>query len=222
MLTRSLALALFGATALACGELPGEVVGTYRITMTLEENSCGAGAINLLDGHRYSVELRSDMKRGYWHVPGQPPLKGEYDAPNFRFENAGIVASEGPDAGPRGCSLRQVDRLTGRVSELPDAGSADQDAEAEGEQAADAEAEGEEEADAAADKDVKELDAGLHEDTDDDAGTDEDLALRGEHTFTISAASGSDCGNALEPRGPFQKLPCTVRYSVRGVAIRPF
>ena len=37
-------LALLALSALACGELPGQVVGTYRITMKLEENSCGAGA----------------------------------------------------------------------------------------------------------------------------------------------------------------------------------
>lgn len=208
-------LALFGATALACGELPGEVVGTYRITMTLEDNSCGAGAVNLLDGHRYSVELRADTKQGYWHVPGQPPLKGDYDSPEFRFENSSIVANEGPDAGPRGCSLRQVDRLTGKVIALPDAGTEAEDAEV------DAEVDDED----ASEKNTKKLDAGVdaEADEDDDAGADEeDLALRGEHTFTISAASGSTCSSALAPVGPFEKLPCTVRYAVRGVSIKPF
>jgi hypothetical protein len=212
MRVRLLGFALLGLGALACDDLPGDVVGTYRVTMKLEENSCGAGAVNLLDGHRYSVELRSDTKQGYWHVPEQPPLKGDYDAPDFRFENASIVASEGPDSGPRGCSLRQVDTLTGEVVKLPDAGSA------EGEDASTDLAED--------DADSATLDAGLDagesEDADEDAGGDGDLALRGEHTFTISAASGSDCASALAPHGPFDKLPCTVRYSVRGVAIKPF
>jgi hypothetical protein len=208
-----LGLLVFGATALACGELPGEVVGTYRITMMLEDNSCGAGAINVLDGHRYSVELRSDMKRGYWHVPNQPPLKGDYDAPNFSFENSSIVANEGPDAGPRGCSLRQVDRLTGKLTELPDAGSDDDE---------DAETDSDDDAEDTPDKDVK-LDAGSDAGAAEDAGSDDDdAALRGEHTFTISAAAGSNCSSALTPRGPFEKLPCTVRYAVRGVPIKPF
>jgi hypothetical protein len=170
-------LLLFTASVLACTELPGEVIGTYRVTMKLEENTCGTGAVNLLDGHRYAVELRSDAQYGYWRIPDQPLLQGSYDPPNFRFENSGLVAQVGAEAGPRGCALRQVDLLTGKLTKLPDAGSEDPDAA---------------------------------------------IVLRGEHTFTVSAAAGTDCASALPPVGPFDKLPCTVRYSVIGINIKPF
>jgi len=207
--------ALFASSLLACGELPGEIVGTYKIGMTIEENTCGEGAVNLLHGHRYAAELRSDGKRGYWRVPSAPPLEGEYDAPKFRFESSAIVANEGADAGPRGCTLRQVDVLTGEVSKLPDAGS---EPHAEGDEEDAEENDDEESYPDALDAGPDASDAGL--DAEQDAG--DDLALRGQHTFTISAVAGTDCTAAFAPRGRFEKLPCTLRYSVRGVDTKPF
>jgi hypothetical protein len=208
--------ALLGASLLGCGELPGEVVGTYRITMKLEENSCGPGAVNLLNGHRYAVELRSDAQHGYWRVPGQPPLQGSYDERKFRFENTGIVAHEDSDAGARACTLRQLDVLTGQLrgasAQDPDAGS--DEAESDDEQALDA---GDEAGDASVEKEQDDDDAGM-----DDAGTSAELPLHGEHTFTISAVAGTDCTSALAPRGSFAKLPCSVRYAIGGVKIKPF
>jgi hypothetical protein len=208
--------ALLGLSVLACGELPGEVVGTYRITMKLEENSCGPGAVNLLNGHRYAVELRSDAQHGYWRVPGQPPLQGSYEARRFRFENTGIVAHEDSDAGPRGCTLRQLDVLTGQLrgasAEDPDGGS--DGSESEDEQALDA---GDESGDAAVEKDQDDANADAG-----DGGTTSELPLHGDHTFTISAVAGTDCSTALAPRGSFAKLPCNVRYAIGGVKIKPF
>jgi hypothetical protein len=116
--------------ALACGELPGEVVGTYRIRMTLEENSCGPHAVYRLDDKPYSAQLRSEGTRGYWRVPGQTPLRGKYDAPEFHFEYTSIVAQGDPDAGPRRCRLLQSERLTGSVT-LED-GEADAGVESDG------------------------------------------------------------------------------------------
>ncbi|HTV25508.1 MAG TPA: hypothetical protein VMG12_42725 [Polyangiaceae bacterium] len=196
---------------LGCGELPGTEVGTYRVTMKLEENTCGESAVHLLDGHRYSVQLRSDEKHGYWRIPGQPPLEGSYDAPRFSFESTGVVATEGPDAGPRGCALRQLDRLTGELTGLADAGN-------------------EEPADASEELDAQdELDGGseLVLPLDEDAqveqhDTDDESALRGEHVFTISAVAGNDCRVALVPKGGFERLPCSVRYAIRGVPIKSF
>ncbi len=208
-------LALLGPAlllVLACGELPGTEVGTYRVTMKLEENTCGESAVHLLDGHRYSAQLRSDEKHGYWRIPGQPPLEGSYDAPSFSFESTGVVANEGPDAGPRGCSLRQRDRLTGELTRLPDAGSD------ESSDASEQEDEPSEPLDGG-----DELDAGLTGDAQVDRdAADDDSALRGEHVFTISAVAGNDCRAALAPKGAFERLPCTVRYAIRGVPIKTF
>jgi hypothetical protein len=216
-------LALLALSTLACGELPGEVVGTYRITMKLEENTCGAGAVNLLDGHRYAVELRSDDEYGYWRVPEQPPLRGSYEPPDFHFQNSGVVAYEGGDAGPRPCALQQVDLLTGQLTKLPDAGSEDA--------AESAEDEDDQELDAGADEldtGVDELDAGNGKDKDDEldagdaAAENPKIVLLGKHVFTVSAVGGTDCSPALPPRGRFDKLPCTLRYAISGVKIKPF
>jgi hypothetical protein len=194
--------------------------------MKLEENSCGAGAVNLLDGHRYAVELRSDGEYGYWRVPEQPPLRGSYQPPDFHFQNSGIVAYEGGDAGPRACTLQQVDLLTGKLTKLPDAGSPDAEAEANEPEESNGETfdAGDEELDAG----IEELDAGDGKDKNDsDAAADAasqnpKVVLVGEHVFTVSAVGGTDCSPALPPRGRFDKLPCTLRYAVSGVKIKPF
>lgn len=203
-------LSLLAVSTVGCGELPGERVGTYKITMTLAENTCGATALHLLDGHRYSAELRQDARHGYWRVPSQPPLEGKYDPPGFRFESSGLVATEGPDAGPRGCALRQHDVLIGELSKLPetdagmDAGDDTEDADDETLDAGD-----------------EDSDSGPEKDKEKDAGADEP-ALRGEHTFTITPVAGTDCRVALTPSGQFEKLPCTVRYTLEGVDTKAF
>jgi hypothetical protein len=199
MRTRDL-LVVCGLTTAGCGELPGQVVGTYKIEMTLDENTCGALAVNSLDGHRYAVELRADGERGFWRIPGQPPLEGTYVPPAFHFEYSSIVASSDADAGPYGCQLRQSEVLEGSIllSGTPGADGGDET----------------EALDAGADADAAEsaaLDAG--------AATSEDAtgpALQGSHEMTIEPARGTDCREALAPEGAFEHLPCSVRYTLRG------
>jgi hypothetical protein len=125
-----------------CGELPGEVVGTYRIRMKLEENSCGERAVYRLDNKPYSAQLRSEGSLGYWRVPGQTPLRGKYTAPEFHFEYSSIVAVGDVDAGPRRCRLLQSEVLGGSVR-LDDPQQADA-GEPEGEEPEGEEPEGEE------------------------------------------------------------------------------
>jgi hypothetical protein len=114
--TAALKATLLSTCLAGCGELPGEVVGTYRITMTLEDNTCGPHAVYRLDTKKYSAQLRSEDGRGYWRVPGQTPLLGKYEAPEFRFEFRSLVARSDADAGPMGCRLVQSEVLEGRVT----------------------------------------------------------------------------------------------------------
>jgi hypothetical protein len=212
----------FALSTLACGELPGELVGTYKLAMKLEENTCGNAAVNLLDGHRYAAELRSDDEYGYWRVPSQPPMRGSYERGKFRFENAVIVANEGADAGPRGCTLRQVDVLAGKLTDPPDAGNKESDDDDDDAGTLDA---SDDENDAGEDENENESDAGEDESDDSDPAPDKDeeaVALRGSHVFTVSAVTGTNCTTALTPRGAFEKLPCTVRYTVIGLDTKPF
>lgn len=178
---------LIGACLLtACQPLPGEVVGTYKVTMELEENSCGNAAVYPLDGNKYSVELREDDKHAYWRIPGQTPIEGSYDEPSFEFEYGSVVATAMADGGTRGCRLVQTELLTGRVA-LSDAGVQDVD-----------------------------LDAG--ESADDDRTG---VMLVGQHELNISPEPGGDCSEALPPKGAFEKLPCRLRYQLRGVKRKP-
>jgi hypothetical protein len=168
--------------------LPGEEVGTYRVQMTLRENTCGAQAVHVQEGHSYKVQLRRDETGGYWRIMGQQPLSGEYEAGQFAFTFSSAVAQSAPDASSF-CQLLQSERLSGRVSlvGLGDAG----------------------------------VDAGGAT-TSTDAGALPEGGLSGDHVFAISAAPGTDCSEALAPRGPFQQLPCTVRYALSGAETEPF
>jgi hypothetical protein len=179
---------LLGICSLAaCQPLPGEVVGTYAVTMELEENTCGNAAVHPLDGNKYSVELREDDEHAYWRIPSQTPIEGSYNAPRFEFELESLVASSVPDGGTLPCRLIQTELLTGRVA-LSDAGVTDVD-----------------------------LDAGESEEDERGKG----LMLLGKHELNISAEPGGDCSEALPPKGAFQKLPCVLRYQLRGVNRKP-
>ena len=169
--------ALLSICGLACADLPGDVIGTYRITVKLEENECGKYAVYRLTD--YSAQLRGDARHGYWRVPGQTSLLGKYEAPEFHFEYRSVVAQSTEDAGPSRCRLIQSEVLTGRV---------------------------------------KRKDATDNEDPADEEAHD----LEGEHELTISAEQSSDCESALAPVGAFEKLPCTVRYSLLGKRIKAF
>jgi hypothetical protein len=182
-------------------QLPGDVVGTFKVHVTLRENTCGAGAVFTNDQREYSVELRTDdaHHRAYWHVPKVQPLTGSLEPEDaFIFRMESIVASQSSDAGAPPCSLVQAEELAGRFLR-EDAGADASEAESDAETAKDGGA-----AEASA-----------------DAGPTRDSPLAATHTLTISAAQGSDCSVAIAPKGPFTTLPCVVRYDLVGTRRGP-
>jgi hypothetical protein len=188
-----LAIALLLCTGCST-KLPGEVVGTYRVTMKLEENTCGPNAVFLSDGKSYSVQLRADGNQGYWRLADGKPLPGKYtqDKGAFAFTFSSIVATSDPDAGEPVCQLQQNETLSGKIHGLKvDEASEDDDADAGGFRA----------------------DAGVE-----DGGviTANPTTLSGTHQLDISPAAGSDCRQAFQPRGPFAMLPCKVVYRLSG------
>lgn len=113
-----------------CSEnLPGEVVGAYRVTMRLEENSCGELGLPLADGYRYTAELREEEPRGFWRTPSAAPIEGRYQSGTFEFSFAMTLELGMADAGTAGCLVRREEQLRGTVSfedaGAEDAGSAD-------------------------------------------------------------------------------------------------
>ena len=73
---RAIPLTILVLLGSGCSELPGENLGTYKVTMKLEDNNCGPSAVHSLDKRRYSVQLRSDERFGYWRIAGQTPIQG--------------------------------------------------------------------------------------------------------------------------------------------------
>jgi hypothetical protein len=113
----SCSAALLSLLAACPDNLPGEVVGAYRLTMHVEQNSCGERGLPLPEGHKYSVELRADEPRGYWRIAGSPPIEGRYQRGEFEFAFAMTLDLGNLDAGTSGCLVRREERLSGRVDE---------------------------------------------------------------------------------------------------------
>jgi hypothetical protein len=117
-----LELALTTASILLCAPiagctvtLPGEPVGTFEITMRLEENTCGPQAVVITDGQRFVAELRrGDNNTAYWRIPDQKMLDGWVDDEKYHFTFTSIVATSAPERGPR-CDIVQSASLVAEV-----------------------------------------------------------------------------------------------------------
>lgn len=118
--------ALCALTLGACDtQMPGEVVGTYKVVMRLDENTCGPFAAPFPDGEGYTVELRADGSRGYWRLPPAPPFEGRRTGARFDFHYAQALELGLPDAGTSGCTVLREDQLRAEVTHDPDAARPD-------------------------------------------------------------------------------------------------
>lgn len=126
-------LAALLALAGCRGELPGELIGTYDVVLTLEENSCGPAILPRRDGYRYAAELRADGSRAYWRYPSTAPTEGKYDDGSFSFRFPSVLELGMPDAGTGGCRVLQDELIEGVAApEAEDAGASDTDRVLEG------------------------------------------------------------------------------------------
>lgn len=188
---------LFAALGGAAGceqTFPGAALGTYSVVESLVANSCGAG-LPALSTVEMDVELRSDEAVGYWRLPRQGVIAGSYRESDgaFEFRSARSVVAWLPDVdlGVLGCTIEQREVIRGVVVPTNVADAA---------------------VDGAA------LDAGDENDADGGVSESPEL-LVGEHTVDVIAARGSDCGALLAAQGgSFDAMPCSVRYTLSGVA----
>ena len=119
-------LSAVAALLVGCSDnLPGDVIGAYRVTMRLDDNSCGERGLPLPDGYAYAVELRADEPRGYWRTPGAAPIEGRYQRGSFEFGFAMTLDLGRADAGTAGCLVRREELLRGEVTIANDAGVGD-------------------------------------------------------------------------------------------------
>lgn len=210
---RTLSLLWAGALSASCsGDLPGHAIGTYKVVMKLEENTCGPGALPLADGYNYAVELRADEPRGYWRVPHVGPISGTYRDGAFSFTTKATLELGNADAGTAGCLVIREELLEGHVTVVdagrPDAAEPPTDATSTQAPAADAAGDaGSERIADAADVDAASGDAAA------DAAP-----LTGEHTISFYPDPQGRCAGEQGPLGSFERLPCSARYALTGTA----
>ena len=178
-------------------KLPGKLVGAYTVQMRIKENNCGGGVVP--NAQTYAAELRAGdpAPRGFWRVPKQAPIEGQYEAGKFQFSFSMGLELGQADAGTTGCTAIREELLEGEV-ELPepDAGS-----------------------DAGA-SDAGSADAGVVVQAR-DAGPSP-AALTGTHRISFRADPAGRCANNPGPIAVFERLPCSALYELQGVARKPF
>jgi len=107
-------LGLTAGSAACQTELPGDVVGAYKIRMQLQENNCGNGVV--LNEDRYTAELRAgEPPRGFWRVPKSAAIEGRYEDGGFTFQVAETRDLGSADAGTSGCTIFREELLEGTV-----------------------------------------------------------------------------------------------------------
>jgi hypothetical protein len=165
----------------------GEVVGTYDVTGSLVENSCGSAAFAAQDPIEFVVELRAEGHGpAYWRRPTTGIVSGSHTGDVYRFRTEVPVTLYGPDAeaGTAGCILAQVETIQVAATSTPlvDGG-------------------------VAGGNDLGVPDAGV-------AAAD---VFRGESVIELVPTAGSDCLRAVAlAGGPFLTLPCRVEYDLSG------
>ncbi|MBI2896860.1 MAG: hypothetical protein HYY06_25100 [Deltaproteobacteria bacterium] len=114
----SLAVLAPGALVLVgCpSEYPGEPVGTYSVTASLDESTCGPG-VEGPEARDFEVELRRDGEVGYWIRPDGVLWMGTIDDQGtyrFRIEQTIQVRAGNEQVAP--CVMEQVDEISGAAA----------------------------------------------------------------------------------------------------------
>lgn len=189
------------ATACRPAAQPGERLGTFAITGTLQDNACGDGfQPDLMLA--FNAELRRTDSVAYWKMGEAPATSGTIDANgNFRFRSQSLIEAWPQNAaeGVVGCRFVQTETISGRVTALvlseTDAGDAGQPSDAFS-------------------HDAGRADSGAR-----DAGPVGTMELSATNTVDIAPSPGSDCTPALTfAGGPFAALPCRVSFVLDGLS----
>jgi hypothetical protein len=98
-------------------KIPGELLGTYDVSGTLEETSCGDGALGSTDEWDFDVKLSRFHEDIYW-INGREVISGGIESDGVSFSFVTRVEGEIIPAGRGrpGCILRRADRADGRLS----------------------------------------------------------------------------------------------------------
>jgi hypothetical protein len=120
-----LALLLLGG----CGDfdsgkdakIPGEPLGTFRVTGALEGSSCGPGALGSTELWEFEVALSRDGRDLYW-LNGKEAIAGRLatDGVSFVFDTRVAVDAIAAGQGRPGCKVIRSDSASGILAASPD------------------------------------------------------------------------------------------------------
>jgi hypothetical protein len=98
-------------------KVPGELLGTYDVSGTLEDSSCGVGALGSTDKWDFDVKLSRFHEDIYW-MNGREVISGGIEPDGVSFSFVTRVEGEIIPAGRGrpGCVLSRADRADGRLS----------------------------------------------------------------------------------------------------------
>lgn len=215
---RRLALALVSAPLalplLACLATPapeGDLVGDFLVRGVLEANECGA-AVPANETIELRVQLRRDGNLATWRTPNSAIVHGTHTDGTYAFSFGSVVPvfEADPVLGTPACNLDQIERI-------------------------DVSAESATQGDAAVD--AGSVDAGSGDAGSGDAGVDAGpsasdasmpdasvptTAIDGRSVLRYRPTAGSGCAPLLAIYGgPFDDLPCEVRYRLYGTPTEP-
>ncbi len=91
---------------------PGELLGTFHVTATRSQNSCGEGALGSTPSWEFDVTLAKDRTTLFWDNGAQVISGGGADGKSFQID-ADVVMNmrqEGDNGPP--CSVNRHDRAT--------------------------------------------------------------------------------------------------------------
>ena len=169
----------------------GIEVGTFAVTGTVRENTCGEAAFGTQSPLRFNVELRDepDSVVAYWRRPQAAIVNGTQIDGAYRFDTTVPVTliPQDLETGVVGCAVSQAEEVAVQLAEgvVMDAGAPEDDAGP----------------------------------TDPDAGVANAPpgGFTGTNRITLTPITGSDCAAALATGGgTFLELPCTVQYDLVG------
>jgi hypothetical protein len=98
-------------------KIPGELLGTYAVEGSLEDSSCGEGALGSTDPWNFDVKLSRFHEDIYW-INGRAVITGgiEPDGVSFAFSTRVEGEVVPPGRGQPGCVLSRSDRADGTLS----------------------------------------------------------------------------------------------------------
>lgn len=96
---------------------PGDLLGVYSVVGSLDDTTCGGGALKADDPWSFDVKLSRYQRDLYW-LNGREAIVGdiEKDGVSFSFDTRVEIEVQAPLRGLPGCRISRADRARGELS----------------------------------------------------------------------------------------------------------